>query len=223
MSTYLCAYRKRHLITPKNSKKTKDTERIRLNNELEDILNSDNPNSTEKIKNLEEQILQKDLEEIEIDLKFKENFTLLEDERPSKNFLNLESNKGGYHEITILKVPNPNFNPEAEESGHNNRFYKISDQALIRDKVTGQFQSYYDLQPNLKTGRDDLMNFLKSDDDESPFNEFQSRKIPARMARKMEGKLTDHELRDALFHKMHGNSAPGLDGFTFNWFFLYFK
>jgi hypothetical protein len=37
------------------------------------------------------------------------------------------------------------------------------------------------------------------------------------MARKMEGKLTKVELKDALFNKMHGNSAPGLDGFTVNW------
>ena len=93
-------------------------------------------------------------------------------------------------------MPNPNFNPEIDESGLNNRFHKISDQALIRDKVTGQFQSFYDIQPTLKTGREDLMKFLKSDDDESPFNKFQSRKIPARMARKMEGKLTDLELNE---------------------------
>ena len=37
------------------------------------------------------------------------------------------------------------------------------------------------------------------------------------MAAKMEGKLTKAELKDALFNKMHGNSAPGLDGFTVNW------
>ena len=37
------------------------------------------------------------------------------------------------------------------------------------------------------------------------------------MAREMEGKLNDVELKKALFEKMHGNSAPGLDGFTVNW------
>ena len=37
------------------------------------------------------------------------------------------------------------------------------------------------------------------------------------MARKMEGKLNKAELEDALFNKMHGNSAPGLDSFTVNW------
>jgi hypothetical protein len=33
----------------------------------------------------------------------------------------------------------------------------------------------------------------------------------------MESKLTKVELEDALFNKMHGNSAPGLDGFTVKW------
>ena len=99
-------------------------------------------------------------------------------------------------------MPNPNFNPEIDESDLNTRFHKLSDQALIRDKVTEQFQSFYDIQPTLKTGREDLMKFLKSDEDESPFNKFQSRKIPAQMAQKMEGKLTAEELKDALFKKM---------------------
>ena len=43
------------------------------------------------------------------------------------------------------------------------------------------------------------------------------------MARKMEGKLTKSELTDALFNKMHGNSAPGLDGFTVNWLRIFWQ
>ena len=70
---------------------------------------------------------------------------------------------------------------------------------------------------NLKTSSEELLEFLKSDEDDSAFQEFNSRKIPAWMKRDMEGKLNAKELKDALFHKMHGNSAPGLDGFTVNW------
>ena len=58
---------------------------------------------------------------------------------------------------------------------------------------------------------------MKSDDDESPFNKFQSKKIPDLMRPKTEGELSAVELKKALFEKMHGNSAPGLDGFTVNW------
>jgi hypothetical protein len=97
------------------------------------------------------------------------------------------------------------------------------DQPTIREKVTNKFQEYYKIQPDLKTSRDDLLRFLNSDEDSSPFEEFNSRKIPAYMARKMEGKLTKSELTDALFNKMHGNSAPGLDGFTVNWLRIFWQ
>ena len=92
------------LAYSKTLKKTKNTERICLNDELDDLLNSDSPNIEEKIKTLEGEILQKDLEEIEHELKFKENFTLLKDERPIKNFLNLESSKGGYNAVSYTHL-----------------------------------------------------------------------------------------------------------------------
>ena len=69
----------------------------------------------------------------------------------------------------------------------------------------------------MKTSREERLKFLNCDSDESPFEEFENRKIPDYLSRKMEGKLTSKELKDALFNKMHGNSAPGLDGFTVNW------
>ena len=37
------------------------------------------------------------------------------------------------------------------------------------------------------------------------------------MRPKTEGELSAVELKKALFEKMHGNSGPGLDGFTVNW------
>ena len=189
---------------------------IRKENELNNLINSDT-NNTERIQLLENEILQTELEHVSRELQFKENFTLLEDEKPSRNFLNLESTKGGYNEITILREPTLNFDPTREESIENIKYNVFNDQPLIRDKVTGQFQKFYDLQPNLKTSREELLKFWKSDSDESPFEEFQNRKIPDYLSRKMEGKLTSKELKDALFNKMHGNSAPGLDGFTVNW------
>ena len=106
------------------------------------------------------------------------------------------------------------YDPNKEEGLDNIKYNVYHDQPL---KVTDKFQEYYKVQPDLKTSRDDLLKFLNSDEDSTPFAEFTSRKIPAYMARKMEGKLTKPELKDALFNKMHGNSAPGLDGFTVNW------
>ena len=108
------------------------------------------------------------------------------------------------------------FDPNRDEGVDNVKYNIFNSQSVILDKVSGKFQTFYDKQPNLKTSSEELLEFLKSDEDDSPFQEFNSRKIPAWMKRDMEGKLNAKELKDALFHKMHGNSAPGLDGFTVN-------
>ena len=135
-------------------------------NELNDLINSDTIDNVERIWLLEGEILQSELEHLSLDLKFKENFTLLEDEKPTKNFLNLESTKGGYNEITIWQEPTLNFDSNKEENLENIKYNVFRDQPLIRDKVSGQFQKFYDLQPNLKTSREELMKFFKSDQDE---------------------------------------------------------
>ena len=86
------------------------------------------------------------------------------------------------------------YDPNKEEGLDNIKYNVYHDQPLIRDKVTDKFQEYYKVQPGLKTSRDDLLKFLNSDEDSTPFAEFTSRKIPAYMARKMEGKLTHCQL-----------------------------
>ena len=129
---------------------------IRKENELNNLINSDT-NNTERIQLLENEILQTELEHVSRELQFKENFTLLEDEKPSKNFLNLESTKGGYNEITILREPTLNFDPTRDEGIDNIKYNVFNDQPLIREKVSGQFQKFYDLQPNLKNSREELI------------------------------------------------------------------
>jgi hypothetical protein len=83
------------LIFSKTLKKNTRKETTRLENELTILIDSDSQDSAEKIRLIELEILQKEQEFLEQQLKFKENFTLLEDERATKNFLNLESTKGG--------------------------------------------------------------------------------------------------------------------------------
>ena len=57
----------------------------------------------------------KELEEKDIAkaLKLRNNFSILEDERPSKAFLNLENAKQGYNEVILLNKSNPDFNPQS--------------------------------------------------------------------------------------------------------------
>ena len=83
-----------------------------------------------------------------------------QEEEPTRNSLTLESTKGGYNEITILREPTINFDPTREESIENIKYNVFNDQPLIRDKVTGHFQKFYDLQHNLKTSREELLKFL---------------------------------------------------------------
>ena len=48
-------------------------------------------------------------------LKLRKNFSIREDERPSKAFLNLENAKRGYNKVILLNNSNPEYNPNLEE------------------------------------------------------------------------------------------------------------
>jgi hypothetical protein len=83
------------LIFSKPLKKNTRKETTRLENELTRLIDSDSQDSAEKIRLIELEILQKEQEFLEQQLKFKENFTLHEYERATNKNLNLESTKGG--------------------------------------------------------------------------------------------------------------------------------
>ena len=51
-------------------------------------------------------------EKLKSSLQKKAAFNLLDNEKPTKAFLNMENAKGGYSEITKLNIQNPNFNKE---------------------------------------------------------------------------------------------------------------
>ena len=71
----------------------------------------------DKIQQFEEEFIQKEWEK-------QKEFTLLEDEKPSKAFLNIESRKMGYNDIDKLKIVNPE-NPNTKT--------ETTDQKVIRD------------------------------------------------------------------------------------------
>ena len=60
-------------------------------------------------------------------LKNRKNYSILEDERPSKAFLNLEKAKKGYNEVILLNKSKPNFDPLMAESNENTRLVPITD------------------------------------------------------------------------------------------------
>ena len=149
-------------------------------------------------------------------LSTKKNYLLLDDERPTKTFLNLESSKGGYSDITRLKIQNPNFNPDKEQDATNKPFYELTNTTQIRTEIHTAFQDIYKLQTDLDTSPNALRDFLCSDGDTKPLEELEKRKIPKILANTMEGMLSTKELTHCLFNVMNGASSPGLDGFTVN-------
>ena len=60
-------------------------------------------------------------------LKNRKNYNILEDERPSKAFHNLENAKKGYNEVILLNKDNPNYDPTKAESDGNTRLVPITD------------------------------------------------------------------------------------------------
>jgi len=116
----------------------------------------------DKIKKIEDDFVQKEWE------KCKE-FTLLQDEKPSKAFLNIESRKMGYNDIDKLNLVNPK-NPEEK--------IESTDQSKIRSYAKSFYQKIYNEQHKVTPEIDDIKDFLLMDDDNAPWDSFQKRKLP---------------------------------------------
>ena len=91
----LMEIKEKTLAFSKSNSKERKKETTDLENKLNDLVNSDDPESEAQIIQVEEELSLRENEFLATKLQFKENFTILEDEKPSKKFLNLESNKGG--------------------------------------------------------------------------------------------------------------------------------
>ena len=57
----------------------------------------------------------------------------------TKTFLNLEGNKGGYSEITRLRIKNPHFNETQPENATNKKYYEITEPTQIRSEMHTTF------------------------------------------------------------------------------------
>ena len=66
-------------------------------------------------------------------LKNRKNYNTLEDERPSKAFLNLENVKKFYNEVILLNKDNPNYEPTKAEIKENFLLMPITDRQGIND------------------------------------------------------------------------------------------
>ena len=87
----------------------------------------------------------------------------------------IEGSKGGYSDITRLRIKNPHYNPAKQEDATNKLFYEITNSNHIRAELQSSFQDIYKLQPELDKSQSALTNFLCSDDDTKPLEELESR------------------------------------------------
>ena len=199
----------------KNYKLIQDNAERDLKQELQTLISEDiNNENIQQITTTQAKLKDLETKKLFDILSTKKNFLLLDDERPTKTFLNIESSKKGYSEITRLRIKNPNYNPDRREDATNKPYFEITDSKQIRTELHTTFQDIYKTQNDLDTSPNALKNFLCSDGDTKPFEELQKRKITKRMSHSMEGMLTTDELTHCLFKVMKGASSPGWDGFT---------
>ena len=114
-------------------------------------------------------------QKLQATLEKKAAFNLLDNEKPTKAFLNMENAKGGYSEITKLNIPNPNFNKDVAESLTNIKYFPITNGDAIREEARHSFQKIFDLQDNLNTNTNDIINYLNSDGDTGPMEALSNR------------------------------------------------
>ena len=166
----------------------------------------DEGGSSEEILEIESQMRELVDEDVMKALKNRKNYSILEDERPSKAFLNLENAKRGYNEVILLNKSNPNFDPTQEENDGNPRLMPITDRQGINDEFHQAFQKIYSKQ-EVDDSSEAIQDFLDSGGDTRPSEYLNSKALTNEDSKSMEGEITLTELNHALFKKMKGSSA----------------
>ena len=172
--------------------------------------------SSEEILDIQSQMRELVDEDVMSALKNRKNYSILEDERPSKPFLNLENAKRGYNEVILLNKNNPNFDPTMEEIDRNPRLMPIKDRQGINDEFHQAFQKIYSKQ-EVEDSPEAIQEFLDSGGDAQPSEYLNSKALTKEESESIDEEITLTKLNHALFKKMKGSSAPGIDGFTVNW------
>ena len=100
---------------------------------------------------------------------------------------------------------------------HNPKSILMSNPSEIRSYLRHFMQKIYKNQEGLKTSKEDLIEFLSKDSDNSVTEELEKRKLTSTEREDLEGPITKEEMTEQLFKHMKPHSAPGIDGFTVDW------
>ena len=137
------------------------------------------------------------------------NTSLLNDCKPTREFLTMEQKRAGYCAISKLKVLK-----EDKNTGEKINI-EVTEPQEIREEMRGFYQNIFAKQQIIE-GPSAIENFLNSDDDYRPLLEFKKKTLSNSQRDSLEGEISLHELTTSLFEDMKGTSAPGIDGFTVN-------
>ena len=161
--------------TIKYAKKNKiksDLTETKLRNDLENLLSQDiDDQNIQQIHTKENELAELEEKKLYDLLSKKQNFLLLEDEKPTRQFLSNESRKSGYHEITRLRIKNPNHNPNIPDSDINFPYLNVTENKQIYSELHHTFQQIYKEQTNLNLKEDALTEYMNSDNDTEPLIE----------------------------------------------------
>ena len=98
-------------------------------------------------------------------MKKHKKFSNLEDERPTKRFLNLKNKKQGYNRISRLTKPNTKYDANKPNNDTNPENITITDQKDIHDHTSKFFQTIYNKDNVIKSSKEDIKEFLNMDND----------------------------------------------------------
>ena len=118
--------------------------------------------------------------------------------------MKLESLWAGYHDPTLLKIYKKVLDPTLPAPHEKLEFsHYSSDQNKIKEEVKRTFQRINAKQAFLKSEINDIIDFLKEEDDLDPLEELEKRKLSVKPheGEKCNKKLfDDDELHEALFN-----------------------
>ena len=92
----------------------------------------------------------------------------------------------------------------------------ITDRQGINDEFHQAFQKIYSRQ-DVEDSSEAIQDFLNNGGDTEPSEYLKSKALTDEESNGIEGEITLNELNYAIFKKMKGSSAPGIDQFTVHW------
>ena len=98
------------------------------------------------------------------------NKVLLNDCKPTSKFLNMEKRKGGYCNLTKLRVQRTDDTTKLQVEE------EIFDPSKIRDEMKTFYQNIFNRQ-EVKEGMEAIDEFLKIDNNDNPYQELPNRRI----------------------------------------------